>query len=526
MVSVIWLRLAALDEPGARRMSRAVLLLILLALSLCSALHAVLKPFWYDELCTVIICRLPTASALWNALESGADSNPPLYYYILRATRHVILDDHLGYRLPSIIGLLGTISFLFVTLSRRMDRLSSLLGATFVLCTPMVAYAYEARPYALMVCCISAAICAWQRMDDAKFYALLTALALALAVSLHYYAIFVWPAFILAEASLWFSSRRFRRNAWGALVLGAAPLLLYAHILLHLRHYFGRNFWARPSYLQIFSAHDRLFPFGNHWGLTFTLGITAAFIACSVSDWKPCRTSSQQNPEASSVPLAERVLAFMLLWLPLFGVTVAKISHGGMTPRYLLPTLLGGALIMGYLAGKVSVPARVLLLVLILANYGMTTGLCLAPSARGHHYKTRESVERDLDGVLAQQRESGLPLVVSSGIQFLPLVYYAPTDSGRNIYAFTDPSAAVTYTGTDSLDLDLLVMQKYFPLQAVAYSLFSSRYREFLLVSNPEMGSEDWWPERLLHDGHSLNLIRKIGNFQIFKVTLNAMKAP
>ena len=227
------LRLAANTEFGIRR-SSIILLLILLVVGLCSALHAVSKPFWYDEVCTVILCRLPSASAVWKALGNAADSNPPFFYLILRLTRHLVPADHLGYRLPSIMGLLGTISCIYVILSRRVDQLSALVGATFVLCTPLASFAYEARPYALMLGCISAAMLAWQRTDDSKLYSLLLTLAMAAAVSVHYYAVLVWPAFVIAEASVWVFKRRFRIGAWAALVVSALALLFFAKLLFNL----------------------------------------------------------------------------------------------------------------------------------------------------------------------------------------------------------------------------------------------------------------------------------------------------
>jgi hypothetical protein len=149
-------------------------------------------------------------------------------------TRHLVPADHLGYRLPSILGFLGTISCIYVILSRRVDQLSALVGATFVLCTPLASFAYEARPYALMLGCISAAMLAWQRTDDSKLYSLLLTLAMAAAVSVHYYAVLVWPAFVIAEASVWVFKRRFRIGAWAALVVSALALLFFAKLLFNL----------------------------------------------------------------------------------------------------------------------------------------------------------------------------------------------------------------------------------------------------------------------------------------------------
>jgi hypothetical protein len=95
--------------------------------------------------------------------------------------------------------------------------------------------------------------------------------------------------------------------------------------------------------------------------------------------------------------------------------------------------------------------------------------------------------------------------------------------TGQNIcalqYAVTDPRAAVTFAGTDSIDLALLVLRRYFPLQVEDYGGFASRHREFLLVSGDGEWS-DWWPARLSHDGHTLRLLPGVGDTKVYKVTL------
>jgi hypothetical protein len=193
------LRLAARTPFGPRR-SLLCLSLILLAVAFCSALHSIATPFWFDEVCTVIMCRLPSASQLWKALSNAADGNPPAFFLVARWTRHLVSDDHLAYRLPSILGLLATLVLIYGSLSRRVQPLSALVGAAFLLCTPLATYAYEARPYALAVACISAALFAWQTVDDSLLSSLGLAGALAAAISLHYYAILVWPVFCASRS--------------------------------------------------------------------------------------------------------------------------------------------------------------------------------------------------------------------------------------------------------------------------------------------------------------------------------------
>ena len=112
--------------------------------------------------------------------------------------------------------------------------------------------------------------------------------------------------------------------------------------------------------------------------------------------------------------------------------------------------------------------------------------------------------------------------MISSGIQYLPMVYYMPPDQNVRLYALVDPPAAVTFAlpwKTDSVDLDLLVLRHYFPLQVQDYREFASKHREFILVSQDGRGF-DWWPSRLSHDGHILNLVSADGSTQIYNVIL------
>jgi hypothetical protein len=502
-----------------RRRGIAVLLLILLAVGLCSALHAVAKPFWYDEICTVILCRLPSAPEIWKALDNAADTNPPVFYLAARLSRQLVSDEHLGYRFPSIVGLLGTVFFIYVILSKRVKPLSALVGATFVLCTQLAAYAYEARPYGLMLGCVSCAILAWQRIDDSRLYSLVLAGTLAAALSLHYYSILVWPAFLIAEASVWICRRRFRVSAWAAFLVGALPLLFFGRLLLNLRRYYGPTFWAKPSIQGAFVAHDWLFNFGSHWGVIFAAGITVLLLYAGITRAKSAEPGHHQA-ERDLLPIEERMLAFMLLWLPVIAYAAAKISHGGMSERYMMPTILGGALALGYVIDKVHSAGRLLLLILLLMNYVSSSVSVVRHLVMGSLLEERETATREVKAIGGQHGESALPIVVSNSIMYLPMAYYTPADSSGRLYAVADPRAAITFTPSksDSVDLALLVLRRYSPLQVEDYPGFVSRHREFLLVLGG--GGFDWWPARLAHDGYTLKLLSAERGSMVYKVTV------
>lgn len=489
------------------RRCAAILLLILLAVGLVSVLRAASKPFWYDEICTVIVSRQPSMPQVWQALDAAADTNPPFFYFLTQLARRIVPDDHLGYRLPSILGLLGTIAIVYTLLSRRVSRLSALVGAAFLLCTPLAPYAYDARPYSLMICCIAGAILSWQSLDTSRFYAIALAVTLAAAVSLHYYAILVWPAFALAEAVVLLSQRRFRLVAWAAFAAGAAPLLLFGGLLLRLRQYYGQHFWSPARLGLVFYSYPNLFTFGQQWGLMFAVGIGALLF---------CWVIRKAQPGDRAIP--EGVLTLSILCLPFIAVAMAVAGRGGMTYRYMMPAVLGGALALAYVIDRLSGGARLLLLLLLLINYALTEGRALPDTLFGSLLSGRTAAAEQVQLIRQNSGAPELPVVVSSGLQYLPMAYYTPAGSSGSLYAVTDPAAAVQYSGSDSTDLALLVLQRYFPLQVQAYSAFAARHREFLLISNGD--SRDWWAARLLHEGHKLVLLPGGGDSHIYKVSL------
>src|SRR5262249_42462049 len=149
------------DRLG-RRESTLVLIAILLVAAVCSTLHALLKPLWFDEIITVAVSGLPSTRDIWRALDDAADTNPPGIYLLARSARWFVADDPLAPRLPSIAGLLVAMICVFLFLSRRVSNLSALVGSAFLLGTPLAEYAFEARPYAAMIACLAVAMVCWQ----------------------------------------------------------------------------------------------------------------------------------------------------------------------------------------------------------------------------------------------------------------------------------------------------------------------------------------------------------------------------
>jgi len=499
------------------------LVFVLLAAGFCTVLHDICDPFWFDEVITVIMCRLPNATEIWKALEHAADSNPPFFYLVTRFTLHLVPDEYLGYRLPALIGFLGTVSCVYMILSERVSRLSALVGATFILCTPLAQLACEARPRGVMIACVACAVLAWQRIEDSRLYAVLVALSLGAALSLHYYAVLVWPAFLAAEASVWMIQRRFRVSAWASIAAGALPLLPFFRLLSAMREYYGKHFWAQPSLTNMVFAHDYLFKLSGNWGLPLAVVITVAILRFSigkkVTPGRPLRLVVAED----AFKVEEKVLMLMLLCLPEFATVIAKVGHLGMTAPYMLPGVVGAAMAVGYLTSKVSRPAAGLLLALFLMTYALSSSAVVVRALKGNLLEKRNAASLETQALVAEIGQTELPIVISNGMRYLPMAIYASGDVRRRIYSISDRSASVAYSParSDSVDLELLVLRQYFPMQVDDFDGFASRHREFILVTGGAMGGDlEWLPARLVHDGDEVKLLSMAGGSPIYRVTI------
>ena len=81
-----------------RTLTALSIALTLFALSLAESRH---RPLWCDEIFTNVISRAGGPGAIWSALATGTDLNPPLYYLAVRGADALLGPTSLSLRLPS-----------------------------------------------------------------------------------------------------------------------------------------------------------------------------------------------------------------------------------------------------------------------------------------------------------------------------------------------------------------------------------------------------------------------------------------
>ena len=154
-----WANRLAEHADRSRVLPIAVLSLLYVAVTIVFAQR---KLMWNDELYTYYMARLPSMSDVWAALMSRGEQTPPFFYWTTRVSLDLFGVNNLSVRLPEILGFWVMLASLYVFVARRASSLSGVCAAAFPLVTIAYSYAFEARPYGLLLGFAAVALVSWQ----------------------------------------------------------------------------------------------------------------------------------------------------------------------------------------------------------------------------------------------------------------------------------------------------------------------------------------------------------------------------
>ena len=122
---------------------------------------------------------------------------------------------------------------------KRSGEVIAFLCTLFLLLTSLfLKYAVEARSYSLLIACIAFALICYQRVPS-TWWTILLGISLAVAQTLHHYAVFAMVPFGLAEAVYFVRAHKFRWQVWLALLAGVMPLLFFWPLLVQRQNVFS-----------------------------------------------------------------------------------------------------------------------------------------------------------------------------------------------------------------------------------------------------------------------------------------------
>ena len=303
--------------------------IVLMAFYLATSfLIALRRPFWYDEVFSVLVARLPDWTTMRRALAAGVDSMPVGFYLLVRASEFAFGRSDLSARLPSVLALTIGLVITWDAARRLTDNLNGLAAIALLTSSLLPFYGYEARPYSLYFMFVALGLWLWQNTPDTKLWPLAFGLSTFAAFSVHFYsALCLLPYFAFEYAR----TGRLRIPSV-KLIAGVAGvfcgLLVSSRQILAFRE-FSHQFWATPSLSGLLRLFEDYFP--------FLLAILAVALL-----WGALRPEPNAI-QAVPMTVGERV-GWLFLLIPIAGYIVAKLVTNAFYNRYFIGMLPGVAI--------------------------------------------------------------------------------------------------------------------------------------------------------------------------------------
>lgn len=492
-----------------------------------TALRALAKTLWYDELFTYYMSRLPDAGAIWSAMKGGADLNPPLLYFATRAAQTVLGDGLVATRLPAILGFLLMLLCVFRFVAHRCGAAVAFASMLVPALSGAYAFAYEARSYGMVLGFCGLSLVCWQAATEDRPRRLALAglfLSLAAALLSHCYAVLVVIPVALGELTRGFRQRRVDWPVWISLAAACSVTVTYIPLVAASHRFTLDNVTFRPTLKLVATSYQMLFE-----PLILVLAVALAIVAASRrsgdADTAPTRPAG--------FPLHEIAAALGLAMTPLFAYLVAKLVSHVFMERYGLAAVIGFAILFAAFtrrtAGRRTIAAAALP-VLFSAWFAGASGLWIVEATRSRVLAASAPARPHAYEVPPQVIEMDLPFVASNGLFFLEADHYAPQAFVSRLVYLTDPDAAVRYTGTDVFDRGFPIMHRWFPIRARLedYSTFVRQHRRFLVFGGFDhpLG---WLQKKLLDDGAQLRFLGQYhgayGENLLLEVTMPSVEA-
>ncbi|HXH07669.1 MAG TPA: glycosyltransferase family 39 protein [Vicinamibacterales bacterium] len=452
------------------------------------------KPLWHDEIFTLYLATLPRVGDLWRALADGVDLNPPLYHLAVRLTVGVLGPTELAVRVPALAGFAVACLALYAFARFRWGAGPALVGAMVPALTGTYLYAYEGRPYGLVLGLSAVALLAWQRREDERWRRaapLVCAATLTAAVWTHYYAVLLVVTLAAGELARAIARRRVDVGQWLALAvpLGALAALLP---LVSRARTFAATFWSPPAIGMLASAYaDLVDPLGLVV-LALGVGLAAAVVAGRL------RPAGPEGARAvRAVPLADVVVLIALVGLPVAGYALAQMVTGAFHERYVIASVLGVAGLSACACATLARRPAVLTIV-----FAVVAAAFAARQAAG---LARLAIPFDplaRDRALVSRASADLPLVASHALVFLPLAHYLPPADAQRVAFVARPPEVVRRIGVDTGARALRRLARVAPLWVAEYDTFVQAHPRFLVYGPPT-----WLVTKLLEDGAIVRLV-------------------
>lgn len=368
------------QASSARNRIVVVFLLISALYFADTLLRASLKTFWFDEIITVLLCRLPSFGATWTAVLHGGDFNPPLFYLLTRWGQSLFGEGLIASRLPAIVGFWVFCTCIYVFVRRRLSPLYGCVAALFPVFTLAHLYAYEARPSGSVLGWCGLMLVCWQRARQKRSLSLWT-LALFFssiaALLTHVYAVYLFVPFLAVEFLGLIKGWRMHPGATAALLIAPACV---APLYLHMVHMYHAASLTGGIHIHPYEVLQQYLVAMVGPALVLLL-VFLLLLAIEAT-----QTQSEPPQELRQSLLREEIwLAAIFGSLALIGAIGVKISHGPFFNRYFLAAAAGYAILLAQAAAARSRRALAAKGLVVAMLFLLTADTAIAVYCRWHH---------------------------------------------------------------------------------------------------------------------------------------------
>jgi hypothetical protein len=451
---------------------------------------------WFDEILTLAVAKQESWKRINAALRVALDSHPPIFYVIENFALKLFTDEDVALRLPSIAAFPCTLLCIFLYTKRLAGELVGFLSILFLLMTAAFSYyAIEARGYSMVVACIAFALVCYERVPS-KIWTILFALSLAMAQSLHYYAVFAMAPFGLAELAYALRTKKIRWGVWASVAFGMVPLLIFWPLLAELKAYYGPVFWMQYHANFLPQTYGDLLQTDRRTGAGIAAVVLAGLLLKLFSEW----SANHRIRETAEEGRRRLVLLFGITVLPFVGHLATTMMHTELVNRYVLSVVLGIAVGLAVILGNGRRTPVLLFGVFVVCGLSID---------EIHFWRSIRAETADMkafadsrDAVLNKAGNESLSIVVPNGLAVMPLAHYIQPALARRL-VFLTPEEHVTH-----IDKELQLYRNYSPVQVATFSNFTSAKSQFLLYEDDTYGGIGAWiRERLEHEGWSTELV-------------------
>ena len=395
------------------------------------------EPLWFDEAHAWMTSSLPLIEQ-WNWAEPVDIGNPPLFFTLLTAWRHLYGDSEVALRALSALSSIATVPVVFL-IARDVGgpALATFAGLLMALAPFNVRYAQEARPYAFMSLAISIAMLAVVRLihthrpaqsgsrGSLRWYAVLFGAANAAALLTHNTAIFPVAGLYVVVALAW----TMRDGTSAPRLAMAAAVSLTVTIVLWSVWWPGvvteftfvkRDFWIPPpsvshivgSFYPVYAGHVVREEFGpTSWevGAVAIATIFAGVIAASAF-WRWRRDPINLSLMTVLTVLVPTLMIATSFWVPV------------LLPRTALWLTIPSTIVVasGILQARPVALRKALVVVILGVNlYGLSN----------YHVHFQKEAWRNAAALVARDYRDGDVIVFCAGYLDIPFSYYF-RDSG------------------------------------------------------------------------------------------------